>query len=160
MSLASGESCANGYQITEAFLHPQKTSRAFQLSEKQLQCFADLRRPGDPAKNIGAETTLPPFVQEPAARTELIVVTAGEPPLRIYKNEYDQPPVTLYPKRRKCVNRQLPVSVPETMDIARKRERMDQARTHHFGPLPVSPSTGKNAPLSKDDQPSADKKGP
>lgn len=50
--------------------HPQKTSQDFQLSEKQLQDFADLSRPGDAATNIGAETLLP-FAQEPAARTEL-----------------------------------------------------------------------------------------
>lgn len=153
MPLASGKTCADGHQIAKAFLHPQKTSYAFQLSETQLQCFTDLSRPGDPAKNIGAETLLP-FAQGPAARTELTFAHVEDPPLRIYKNEYDQPPVSHYPRRRRCVKSQdeLPVSVCEALEIAKKRGWLDQRQ--------VSPSTEKNAPLSKDDQPSVDEKGP
>ena len=162
MPLASGKTCANGYQITNAFLHPQKTSEAFQLSEEQLQGFADLSRPDDDAaKTIGAETLLP-FAQEPAARTELTFGHVEDPPLRIYKNEYDQPPVSYYPRRRRCVRRQdeLPVSVREALEIIKSKGWLDQRRALQAAALQVSPSTDTNALLSQDDQPSVDKKGP
>ena len=161
MPLASGKTCANGYQITKAFLHPQKTSQAFQISEKQLQDFADLSRPGDAAKTIGAETLLP-FAQEPAARTELTFGHVEDPPLRIYKNEYDQPPVSYYPRRRRCVRRQdeLPVSVREALEIIKSKGWLDRRRALQAAALQVPPSTDTNALLSQDDQPSVDKKGP
>lgn len=161
MPLASGKTCANGYQITQAFLHPQKTSYAFQLSEKQLQCFADLSTPGDAVKTIEAETLLP-FTQEPAARTELTFDHVEGPPLRIYKNKYDQPPVSHYPRRRKCVRTQddgLAVSVDEALEIIKKSGWLEQRRADQLA-AKASPSTEKDAPLSEDDQPSVDKKGP
>ena len=57
------------YQIINAFLHPQKETYAFQLSEKRLYHFADLGIAGDAARSAGAETVLP-FAEESDARTE------------------------------------------------------------------------------------------
>ena len=151
MPLDSGEICANGYQIT----------KAFQLSGKQLHCFADLSRPGDAAKTNGAETLLP-FPQEPGARTELTFVHVVDPPLRIYKNEYDQPPVSHYPRHRNCVRIRSQdggtrVSTREALEIAKKKGWLDERRPHQLGALKVPPSTEENTSLSKDDQPSKDK---
>lgn len=87
---SSGKTRAHGYQIIHAFLHPQKASHAFQLSEKQLKSFAD----GD---------TVLPFAKEPDARTEPTYVRVGEAPLRFYKNEYDKQPVSYLPEVPSCV---------------------------------------------------------
>lgn len=92
----------NGHQITNAFIHPQRESSAFQLSERQLQDFADLSRASDVDGSVGADTLLP-FSKELNARVEPTFVHVGEGPLRIYKNEYDKPPVMLTPKRPSCV---------------------------------------------------------
>ena len=150
MPLASASTCANAYQITKAFLHPQETSQAFQLSEKQLECLVDLSRPGDPAKNIGAESLLP-FTQEPGARTEPTFAHVEDLPLRIYKNKYDQPPVSYLPKSHKCVYFDEEGSAASVRE-AKERGWVDQRYAHEFG---ISPSTEKNA---KDDQPSMDEK--
>ena len=90
--LIVGNIQANERQIINAFLHPQATVNAFQLSENQLKSFADLGTTGETVKTVGAENVLP-FVKEPDARTELTFVRAGQAPLRIYKNEYDMPPI-------------------------------------------------------------------
>ncbi|KAF6227183.1 hypothetical protein HO133_008625 [Letharia lupina] len=89
-------------KIINAFLHPQTAARAYQLSEQQLKSFADLGIAGDAAKSAGAETVLP-FAKEPDARTELTFAKVGKAPLRIYKNEYDQPPVSYLPEDPGCV---------------------------------------------------------
>ncbi len=148
MSLASGKICANGYQITNAFLHPQKTSQAFQLSEKQLQCFLNPSRPGNAAKSNGAETllTLLLFAQEPTAHTELTFIHVANPPLRIYKNEYDQPPVSHYPRHRNCVRTRSQdggtrISTREALEIAKRKGWLDEGRSHQLGSLKVSMST-------------------
>lgn len=91
-----------GSGITNAFIHPQRESSAFQLSERQLQDFADLSRASDVDGSVGADTLLP-FSKELNARVEPTFVHVGEGPLRIYKNEYDKPPVMLTPKRPSCV---------------------------------------------------------
>lgn len=88
--------------ITNAFLHPQRASCAFQLSEIQLQDFADLSRASDVDGSVGADTRLP-FFKELNARIEPTFVRVGEAPLRIYKNEYDKYPVSFIPKRPSCV---------------------------------------------------------
>lgn len=80
-----------------AFLHPQRLSITFQLSEKQLGNFAGLKE-----KGATAEIVLP-FAEEAGVRTESPVVRVGEGPLRIYKNEYDKPPVSHWPVRSSCV---------------------------------------------------------
>ena len=49
-----------------------------------------------------AEIVLP-FAKEADARTEKTVVRVAEAPLRIYKNEYDKPPVSHWPARSSCV---------------------------------------------------------
>ena len=160
MPLASGKIYANGYQITITFLHPQRYYQAFQLSEKQLECFADLSRPGDVPNTIGAETLLP-FAQEPAARTELTYAHVMDPPLRIYKNEYDQPPVSHYPRHRNCVRTPSKdegtlVSICEALDILKKNEWLDQGRPHSLEALKASMLAEQNNSLSKNDQPSMD----
>ena len=157
MPLASGKTCTNRKQITKAFLHPQKTRQAFQLSEKQLLFFADLSRPSDAARNIRAETLFP-FAQEPAARTELTFTRVGDPPLSIYKNKYDQPPVSHELQHPQCVIRY--EGPDKSVREAREEGWADERFAHYFGALKTSPSTEKNASLSKDDQPSADKEGP
>lgn len=151
--LTCGKVCANGYQTTKAFLHPQMTNKAFQLSEKQLQGFADLSRPSDAAKNIRAETLLP-FAKEPAARTESTIAHVEDPPLRIYKNKYDQRPVSHSP-RPNCVIRD--EGWAESVREAKEKGWADQ---RYLGAFKTSPSTGKNPSLPKDDQPFVDKKGP
>lgn len=92
----------NERQIINAFLHPQATSYAFQLSENQLKSFVDLGITGEAVKIPGAENVLP-FAKDPDARTEPTYVTAGEAPLRIYKNEYDMPPIEYAPEESGCV---------------------------------------------------------
>ena len=107
--------CANKNQIIiNAFLHPQTTDDAFQLSEKQLKIFADLGIAGGTANSANAETILP-FTKEPDARVEPTFATMGEAPLRIYKNEYDKPPAPFYPKRMNCV-----ITADERFDRAMK----------------------------------------
>lgn len=105
ISLSSNKTYANEHQIINAFLHPQKASHAFQLSEKQLKCFADLGIAGGAAKIAGAGTVLP-FAKDLGARMELTFEEAWEGPLRIYKNEYDIPPVSYCPQSTGCVIRQ------------------------------------------------------
>ena len=83
-------------------MHPQTEARAFQLSENQLKCFAKLGIADDAAKLANTETVLP-FAKEIDARTELTFVREGEAPLRIYKNEYDRPPVSYAPSNQNCV---------------------------------------------------------
>lgn len=104
ISLTSDNIHANECQVINAFLHPQATAHAFQLSEKQLKSFVNLGIAGDVAKIAGAETVLP-FAKEPDARTELTFIRLGEAPLRIYKNEYDKPPVSHVPLCSGCVRR-------------------------------------------------------
>lgn len=43
-----------------------------------------------------------PFTQEADAQMENTWVRAGEPPLRIYKNDYDKPPTSYIPERPSC----------------------------------------------------------
>ena len=81
-----------GFQIINAFLHPQNTFDAFQLSEKQIKSFVD----------VGVDTVLP-FAKEPDARAERTFVREGEVPLRIYKNEYDKQPESFLPDFPSCV---------------------------------------------------------
>ena len=102
LSLISGKAYTEGHQITNAFLHPQREGGAFQLSDRQLQDFADLSRVSDADGSIGAGTLLP-FSKELNARIEPTFTRKGEAPLRIYKNEYDKYPVSLLPKRPNCV---------------------------------------------------------
>ena len=127
------------------------TNKAFQLSEKQLQLFADLSRPSDVAKNNKAETLLP-FAKEPAARTEPTFAHVDDPPLRIYKNNYDQPPVS-HSSRANCV-----IRAEGWAESVRKAKEEGWADQRYLGALKASPSTGKNTSLSKDDQPVMDKK--
>lgn len=96
------ERVESGSDIVNAFLHPQTTAYAFQLSIEQLECFADLGITGNAAETAGAETVLP-FAKEPNARTELTFVKVGKAPLCIYKNEYDKPPVSYLPDDPGCV---------------------------------------------------------
>ena len=98
----SGKIHTHGYQIINAFLHPQKTHDAFQLSEKQLKSFADLGI-ADGVANIPCVDTVLPFAKESDARTELTFGRVGEAPLRIYKNEYDKPPVSYLEEVPSCV---------------------------------------------------------
>lgn len=43
-----------------------------------------------------------PFTQEADAHLEYTFVRAGEPPLRIYKNDYDKQPTSYIPERPSC----------------------------------------------------------
>lgn len=88
--------------ITNAFIHPQRTSRAFQLSDHQLQDFANLSRASDSDRSIRADTLLP-FAKEPNARVEPTFVRVGQAPLGIYKNEYDKQPLCYIPVLPSCV---------------------------------------------------------
>ena len=85
-----------------AFSHPQRKDRAFQISKQQVEFFASLGMANGSAKSPGAMTAIP-FVEEPNARTEPTYVTDEETPLRIYKTEYDKPPVSPWLKRSRCV---------------------------------------------------------
>lgn len=137
-----GTTFANRYQIVNAFLHPQRSSRAFQLSVGQLESFANLGRPIDAARSADAETVLP-FAKEANARTELTFGSEGEPPLRIYKNEYDTPPFSPLPVRSSCVIRTGDPRAPsweETMNIMKEKGRVKE-----------SSSQGNAASSSKDD---------
>ena len=60
--------------MTNAFLHPQRASSAFQLSETQLKRFANLGSAGDAPDPAGAEIVLP-FAKEQDARTESICIS-------------------------------------------------------------------------------------
>ena len=102
---SSGNLDTDEYQFTNAFLHPQTAAHAFQLSQKQLKCFADLGIAGDAAKIASAEAVLP-FVKETDARIELTFARVGEAPLQIYKNEYDKPPLSYPPLNSDCVKLQ------------------------------------------------------
>ena len=83
-----------------AFLHPQRTSSTFQLSEIPIAHFAGLKDLGNPAETVLS------FAKEPDTRTEKTVVRVVEVPLRIYKIEYDKPPVSHWLARSSCVVRQ------------------------------------------------------
>lgn len=80
-------------------MHPQSTSRAFQLSENQVECFAAL------SESTASVETILPFAKEADARTERTFVRAEEAPLRIYKTEYDKPDVFNWPTRSSCIVR-------------------------------------------------------
>ena len=98
-----GKNFAKTYQIINAFLQPQAKTHAFQLSQNQLKCFANLSIRGDAAKTVGGDQVLP-FAQEPHARKECTFVTdEDEAPLRIYKNEYDKQPVAPAGMNSNCV---------------------------------------------------------
>lgn len=58
-----------------------------------------------------------PFAKDADARTELTFVKLGEPPLRIYKNEYDKPPASLLPE---------PCLVIMQDDTTGRYERLDE----------------------------------
>ena len=155
MPLTPGKTRTNRYQTTEAFLHPQKTRQAFQLSEKQLQCFADLSKSGNVARTIRAETFLP-FAQEPAARTEPTFARVGNPPLRIYKNKYDQPPVSHELQLPNCVIRY--EGRAKSFREAMGEGWADQRSAHYFGGPKTSPSTEKHTSMSEEDHSSVDTK--
>lgn len=122
------ERVESGSKIINAFLHPQTVAHAFQLSEKQLNCFADLGITGVAAKKTGAETVLP-FAKEPDARIELTFVRVGEAPLRVYKNEYDKPPLWYPPLHSGCVERQDEI-FDEAMKIVKEKGWDKEPRTH------------------------------
>ena len=130
-------------QIINAFLHPQAEDLAFQLSEKQLKCIASLGNAGYAAKTAKAETIFP-FSKEPSARTEPTFVYRGEPPLRIYKNVYDQQPVEIIPMNHNCVitqDSEEGKSFNETMNIIKGKgwNRPSPKDTHQ--PEPSKDST-------------------
>lgn len=163
----SRKTFANGSQIINAFLHPQTADHAFQLSQKQLKCFADLGTAGDPVKLAGAETILP-FVEEPDARTEPTFIMEGEAPLRIYKNEYDKPPVSYPLFDSNCVIRagtERGKKIDEAMKIVKENGWDKQARTYPvlFQDNPVLRdwhSARDGASSSKDGSRPANRKGP
>ena len=145
--LISDSTHANRYQITNAFLHPQKVCRAFQLSETQLRSFAALGRVGSTAKSVDAKTVLP-FAKEVDARNEPTFVLWGEPPLRIYKNEYDQPTVA-FPNRPRClIKKGEPgfASMDETMRIVKEKGLFKDLVEKH-----KAASTPKGEPHATDD---------
>ena len=88
--------------MTNAFIHPQRASYAFQLSESQLKCFASLGSASDAPNPASAESVLP-FAKEQEARTESIISKMGGPPALIYKNNYDKQPLTVVPPTQSCV---------------------------------------------------------
>ena len=155
----SRKSFANGCQIINAFLHPQNTDQAFQLSQNQLKYFADLGTAGDPVELARAETILP-FVKEPNARTEPTFTMEGEAPLRIYKNEYDKPLVSYPPMLSNCVIRK---GTEEGMKMEKTMKFVQDKYPALFQDRP-SPQDAKSArdgaSSSKDVSPSANKKGP
>lgn len=160
----SGRTHTHGYQIINAFMHPQKTSQAFQLSEKQLKSFADLGIADDIA-NIPCVDTVLPFAEEPDARTELTFVRVGEAPLRIYKNEYDKQPVSWLPEYPSCVITENE-RMTETMKIVEEQGWYKQPivypRLSLNHPSPEDESLPRDAASSSspnDDPPSANRKG-
>lgn len=165
----SGKIHTHGYQIINAFLHPQKTPDAFQLSEKQLKSFADLGITEGVA-NIPCADTVLPFAKETNARTELTFVRVGEAPLRIYKNEYDKQPISYLEEVPSCV---IPAD-DERMKMAWKivEENGWDKEPLAYPPLPgllqanvfpgnADPSRdGASSSSPKEGPPSANRKGP
>ena len=89
--------------MKNAFVHPKWKFYAFQLSAQQIAHFSSLRKFEDNANLSDAESLLP-FTREPDAHSERTWTRRGDPPLRIYKNNYDRvPPET----RFRCVARRL-----------------------------------------------------
>lgn len=132
-------------------------SRAFQLSEGQLQCFAGLKEKGH-----SAETVLP-FTKEADAREEPTVVRAGEAPLRIYKNEYDKPKVSYWPVNSSCVIKD---GDPRITDLEQMMESIDENELDKIPPTFAGSLSSLGDPFltadeasssSKDDPSSADK---
>ncbi|CAD6593633.1 MAG: hypothetical protein ASARMPREDX12_007362 [Alectoria sarmentosa] len=150
-----------GSGIISAFLHQQHTSRAFQLSKEQLQHFAQLHKADDTVKDPNADDVLP-FTKQLDARTELTYREVGQPPLRIYKNEYDMQPDELLPAYPSCVvhygDKNDPRAViweeteAETMKLIEQSERDRASRRDASSREKASPSS------SKDDSSSANKK--
>ena len=152
--MSSGKTYTNEHQIINAFVHPQENSYAFQLSEKQLKRFASLGVAGNAATFAGAETVLP-FAKESDARTELTFGKAGEAPLRIYKNEYDQPPVSYLPEGGSCV-----ITQDDRLEKAMKFvQEMYPALFQDRPSLRDAYLPSEGASSSKEGPPSASKKG-
>lgn len=72
-----------------------------------------------------------PFPREPDAHIEATFARVGEPPLRIYKNEYDKQPTCYTPARPSCTegHGQL-VSFDEESGIVRV-DGQDKLELHH-----------------------------
>ena len=68
-----------------------------------------------------------PFAQEADTHFENTWVRAGEPPLRIYKNDYDKPPVSYVPDHPSCR-----ISFDETWKIIEEKgwNRLDPKSYH------------------------------
>lgn len=108
--------------------------RIFQLSEDQIEHFAALKEVG------GSAETVLPFAKESDSRTENNFVRVEEAPLRIYKNEYDKPPPSSWP-RYSCVIKQGDpgfASFEETMK-AIEEIGLDQIPPTFSGPFPPPP---------------------
>lgn len=142
ISVNSGKSDSNGDQITNAFLHTQNKAYAFQLSEQQLQSFAGLGIPGNVDKPANAETILP-FVKRSDARTEPTFVRLGEEPLRIYKNDYDKPPISPIPRKPSCI-------IKADSEFGKKMERMMNSAHENYPALFQHPPSSQDAYLARD----------
>ena len=151
--------------MTNAFLHPQRASYAFQLSEKQLKCFANLGSAGDAPKPASAETVLP-FAEEQGARINSIISELGGPPVRIYKNHYDKQPVTVVRKQSCVVKKGDPrfASMENAMKVVvangwNRAPTNPQMASQSGQYLQNTSSSGDDAASSsKDDTPPANKK--
>ena len=152
--------------MTNAFLHRQRRSSAFQLSENQLKSLANLGSAGGASTPASAETILP-FAKEQDARTEFIISELGRPPVRIYKNDYDQQPATVLPPRQSCVVMKGDprfASMENVMKVVKERG-LNRAPTDPQ----IAPRSGQSlqntsspaddaASSSKDNKPTANKK--
>ena len=148
---------ADRYQISNAFLHPQKSTQAFQLSDTQLEHFAQLRQAHDVAKGVSAETLLP-FTKEPNARVEPTNVEMGQPPLRIFKNEYDKPRPMLPLPKRKCVirggdkNDPRAAKMEEVVAAIKRHDRGEASDQEALKVTQVSASFPEENPTSTDEE--------
>ena len=156
-----------------ALSHPQGTTSAFQLSDKQLKSFASLGTADKAARAPDAVTVIP-FVKEKFTRTEHTYVTNQSTPLRIYKNEYDKPPVCPWLMSTKCVVRLGDKSDPRAAimekamkEVPRLMKEFEQDQERHKQAAlsqsessledTSSPADGPASSLKKD-EPSTNKK--
>lgn len=150
-----------GSEVINAFLHPQCSPNAFQLSEAQLTSFADLAAT-DRATTLASAGSILPFVKEPEALTVPTVTGMGEAPLRIYKSEYDKPPPILRLPEENCVVMQGDENDPRAASMEKAwrdvREKFPELLRPETDPQDTK-SSASGPSSSKDGPPSTKREG-
>lgn len=130
-------------QIEEAFVHPQGLQGyyRYQLSERQIARFASLSSKDQADRGSDALDALP-FTQEPDA-VILPEHVQAEPPIRIYKTEYDKPAPVIRKDRPRCVGTQedldeLNRATPEYLHSIGKPSPWEEGYVKPSGPSKMS----------------------